>query len=461
VWLSVSRPQSSSSSTSGEKPREPLTKFFSAHSCLVCAQVSGRYEYAPKPANMKKFFYTILLSFFLLSSSSFADFTDVPAQNDNINSTNVGGSNWSLEYDQDLGDGWTGTFSDVWISCSLLPSDTVLAFVVFPYLGSGSPLSNETLNLESDCSTGYMHFSADTPYTLNATYAYQIAIRAYQTGTNGENMLFGVSTTGTEPFPDLRFAGGSGITDTVMTMLFAEPMGEDGVYPSSPLSGSVNTPVLFEGVYTNAGTFDKMVFSVSDLTDSNSQGYEFSLPLMSGIGLEYAFTIPLTANHDYEYQVWLKDSSDNSISAVTDFYAIDTYPGTTGIPPIEQETCDEGTIGNAFSIGCHVRNALIWAFVPSSESLNQFTTLTLRDKKPFAYIYDVNTLYQELFDADATENLDVSVDVPSFGSEITLLQQSDLEAVPFASTIKLIFSAMIYFFTAMTIYRTILRRTHA
>jgi len=226
----------------------------------------------------------------------------------------------------------------------------------------------------------------------------------------------------------------------------------DGVYPSTPVaSTTVAYNVVFSGTYNNSLSYDEIVFAISDLTDSMSIGQTYSLPLINGSGLPYSFTKPLTPNHDYEYQAWLRDSSDNSISAVTSFVDFSTSALVLDTPAWTPETCD--SIITDF--GACIRNFVHETFYPSAESISQFTTLTLRNSAPFSYIYDMGTLYNELFANGGTEEYAVSATTPL--GDITFISADMIEDVPYSGFIKTILGYMMWFFTGMFIYRVILR----
>lgn len=242
---------------------------------------------------------------------------------------------------------------------------------------------------------------------------------------------------------------------------------ESAITTSTPVgSGSIN-PVVFEGTYNNFETYDQLIFDIQDLTDSNSQVYSHNLPLQNGTDLPYAFSVPLSYNHSYQYRVRLEDTTGASPDGEwTEYIEFQLTSGTLPTQQLEDEVCTPTEVIEDVvyipAFGCEIRNALKWAFVPDPQAINKFTTLTLEDRKPFSYIYDIDDLYDELFNAESVGNLDVSVDVPTFGEEpIVLLTQADLEEVPFADVIRALLSAMLYMFTAGTIYRLILKRTHS
>ena len=122
--------------------------------------------------------------------------------------------------------------------------------------------------------------------------------------------------------------------------------------------------------------------------------------------------------------------------------------GTGGIPGGEADC-------SWYNMLCWGKQLLSWAFLPSDASLHQFTTLTLEDSLPFSYVYDVGNLFDELFANGGSMEYAVSASTPL--GEIDFISASQISAVPYASTIKTILGYMLYFFTAMTLYRIITR----
>jgi len=108
--------------------------------------------------------------------------------------------------------------------------------------------------------------------------------------------------------------------------------------------------------------------------------------------------------------------------------------------------------------GC-IKNAGIWLFYPTQSSLQQFDSLTLADRSPFAYAYDIGTLRTELFDSTQTASSTIGAEFPWFGGttkEWTFLSAAMLSAVPFSSTIRLFVGWILILFMAEHIYRKIL-----
>lgn len=116
---------------------------------------------------------------------------------------------------------------------------------------------------------------------------------------------------------------------------------------------------------------------------------------------------------------------------------------------IDYEEC------STFDVACGLKNVFKWLFSVSPATLNQFSNLSLATRSPFSYLYDVGTIFNELFANSGSMSYAVSASTPI--GTINFISASAISAVPYASTIKTILGYMLYFFTAMTIYRLLLR----
>jgi hypothetical protein len=103
--------------------------------------------------------------------------------------------------------------------------------------------------------------------------------------------------------------------------------------------------------------------------------------------------------------------------------------------------------------------AFSYLFLPSQESINKFKALQLDNKFPFAYVYDIHTVKEELFEGVQTGSGTIAVDL-DFGSgtsTFVFVSVDKLQAVPLADTMRTIMGYCIWFMFAMYAYRTVLR----
>ena len=238
------------------------------------------------------------------------------------------------------------------------------------------------------------------------------------------------------------------------TNLWLEPelpltIGISALTPENDAIG-VNALTNFTGTYDNDGTYTKIVINIEniDMPQSVPIAYDCK-PALVGTGLNYSCNISLSTDTHYLYSVYLIDSSIST--GVAD--SGNPYAFTTGFV-YEVQTPPTSSTCSTFDVGCYLENAISWTFGLSQDTLNQFNNLTLRNSLPFSYIYDMGTLYEELFN-DTPQDIDISIAFGAFGN-ITLMSTDKLNAIPFHGMVRTILGAIMIFMTAMFLYREIL-----
>jgi len=111
---------------------------------------------------------------------------------------------------------------------------------------------------------------------------------------------------------------------------------------------------------------------------------------------------------------------------------------------------------STFDIGCYGKNLVIWAFQISPQTLNKFSTLTLKNSVPFSYLYDIPNVFNALYANTGSMSYTVTANLGTLG-EFTFISASKIADVPYSATIKTLLGYILYFLTAMTVYRLILR----
>jgi len=223
---------------------------------------------------------------------------------------------------------------------------------------------------------------------------------------------------------------------------------------------NVDTNVAFFGNYSNDGDFDSIAIILNDDTNETS----VSVPCgtaFSGYNLVFQCTQPVSASASFTYYAKMYKSVNGLAYVGTegvDFitstpYSFDTGTTTTPVTTYGTYTCE------TFDITCYLVNFATWAFIPTPASLSQFSDLTLEDKFPFSYLYDMSDVFSELFANTGSMSYSVSVNTGSLGT-ISLISASQINAVPYASTIKTLLGYILYVMTAMTLYHMLLR-THS
>jgi len=152
----------------------------------------------------------------------------------------------------------------------------------------------------------------------------------------------------------------------------------------------------------------------------------------------------------------LLTSTSTSITATSSVTVDSSNPRSlSGLP--EPADCSLSAI-----TGC-IKNAAVWLFYPSSDSVDSFKGLsdTLSGKFPFAYAYGINTMRLELFEAAQTSTTTISLNfkiIPGHAtSTLTLLSPTLLSNVPYSSTVKTILSWILWLLGIEYIYYRVLR----
>jgi len=105
--------------------------------------------------------------------------------------------------------------------------------------------------------------------------------------------------------------------------------------------------------------------------------------------------------------------------------------------------------------GC-INNSIRFLFIPSDESVNSLLTIKndLDSRIPFIYLSEITDVIDEVFNTEATESFDLTVDL-GFG-EITIISREMIEAVPFVNLLNSIIAGMLWVAFATGMYRLVL-----
>lgn len=148
---------------------------------------------------------------------------------------------------------------------------------------------------------------------------------------------------------------------------------------------------------------------------------------------------------------------DPNSKQVADTSTATIYDGTIGYSDVSTSrglsTLPEFECSIASMSGC-LKNAFVWLFYPAADTVAQFNNLTLSNRFPFAYAYQVNDIRNALFNTTQTASSTISVSTPI--GNMTFLSAASMASVPFAGLIKTLLSAVMWFMAVMVIYRRIL-----
>lgn len=93
-------------------------------------------------------------------------------------------------------------------------------------------------------------------------------------------------------------------------------------------------------------------------------------------------------------------------------------------------------------------------FVPSEYQINSFLEIatTVKSKFPFAYAYDFYEVSSVLYNSSTTQNVALTLPFGDLGST-TIISTAQLEAVPFASSLRTLIGALLWLMFGFLVYR--------
>lgn len=105
--------------------------------------------------------------------------------------------------------------------------------------------------------------------------------------------------------------------------------------------------------------------------------------------------------------------------------------------------------------GC-LRGVMTWVFMPTPSSIERFKSLstTAQTKFPFAYAYDLGDIRNEMFGSEQTASGTISTTI--MGQPFTFISEDMMTEVPFAGTIQMALSWILWIMTCTLVYRRIL-----
>ena len=155
-------------------------------------------------------------------------------------------------------------------------------------------------------------------------------------------------------------------------------------------------------------------------------------------------------------------TAPNTLDATSTLVSTLSYTGTdystaSGIFELPEYEC------GITSITGWLKNAFQWRFYPASDSIAKFTTLSVAEKFPFKYAYQLGAIRTALFSASSTAPTSITVSLWKLPSAATttieLISKTKIQSVPFAGTIYNILTWLIWLGMAEYIYYRIIR-TH-
>jgi len=107
--------------------------------------------------------------------------------------------------------------------------------------------------------------------------------------------------------------------------------------------------------------------------------------------------------------------------------------------------------------GCF-KNAGVWLFYPSSQSTQQYFSLnsTIQGKWPFVYVYEMSSMFTDLFSGTAVSGSSTDVVVEINGEDVTMFSLSQTAEFPAFGPIRTLLSYFVWLALAWAVYRKVL-----
>lgn len=145
-------------------------------------------------------------------------------------------------------------------------------------------------------------------------------------------------------------------------------------------------------------------------------------------------------------------------NGIVSFAIGSTYSSINNPPPpppyagntYASSTCSVNFLGSFNLSGCAG-----YLFSPASTTMAQFSNISLANRLPFAYGYQVPQIFQTLFTASSTASSTISL--PILGGNVTIFSRDLLAAVPFSAFIKIILTGVIWLTVLLAIYRSTMK----
>jgi hypothetical protein len=227
------------------------------------------------------------------------------------------------------------------------------------------------------------------------------------------------------------------------------PVVQEEIWLEYPTNGSsVQSPVQIIGKYNNNGSYDQLgvdVYYNNELDELVSAFTWYSIPQEEGTNIPFSYSIVTVPDEVYQIKLSLNENGGTEFYE-SEFYDFDTYD------LIAPDVYEDATLPCSSNLDfyCYGKKLLSWAFLPSQNTLNNFSQITLKDKAPISYAYEINSLFDTLTSQENVQSFEMVVNTPI--GDITFIDQEMIDNIPFVPFMRIILTAMIYFLGSWTLY---------
>lgn len=225
------------------------------------------------------------------------------------------------------------------------------------------------------------------------------------------------------------------------------------LYPE--LNSSVYTPTQLSVIYDNNGNYDQLGIDLYYNNDQDQLVNEFvwySIPVETQDDIVKNFPLNVQPDKTYQMIVSLNDQ-DGTDYYETDFHPFDTF-NLIAPDPYEDLVCD-----SALDLYCWGKRLLLWAFVPTTETIQQFQDITVMDKVPFVYFDIAKEFFIELVSPVEGDSMP-GIGVDLLGGRIEFFNQETFDNFPQRDTLRYILLIGLYLTFTTYLYRRVFTFTN-
>lgn len=207
---------------------------------------------------------------------------------------------------------------------------------------------------------------------------------------------------------------------------------------------------------------DKTGTSDTQLTTLNN----LILPLGNGTTTKSFLVSTNHPNGDYIAYISFWNIQNNSITFAKTSLTLKYTITNSGVSTYSQVSVTNSTTNSAtdyeectsfLDVGCGIRNAFKYLFVPSTDSISSFTNLknVAMTKAPFIYVLQTSDIFNTVYVGRSGSVPTISI--PFMSGSVVLISQAQLNSLAYVSTLRSLVAMGIYLTLLYGLYRMALR----
>jgi hypothetical protein len=209
---------------------------------------------------------------------------------------------------------------------------------------------------------------------------------------------------------------------------------------------SIGTPVTIQGTYENNGTYNQFGIDLYYLNAQQQLVNSFvwhTIPVQTASNIPFSFQIATTVDTAYQMILSLNEQGGSNYfeTALWDF---DTF-NLVATDPYEDLDCT-----SSLDLYCLGKKLFLWTFIPSPETLQSFSTLSVLDRQPFNYPSEIKGVWESMGNGSPTA---INLSIPFAGSTINIIDNTKIVNAPYYNLIRTLLIAGMWFMFGMWVYK--------